>query len=67
MAEEYSIGEVKGFQVVSTDGKYYSRVFPSLAEAKTHEAELLKTPKKETTVTKLIEAPKEKVKKDGRK
>ena len=67
MAEEYSIGEVKGFQVVSADGKYYSRVFPSLNEAKAHEVELLKTPKIEKTVTKLVEAPKEKVKKDGRK
>lgn len=66
MAEEYSIGEVKGFQVVSADGKYYSRVFPSLNEAKAHEAELLKTPKIETTVTKLVNPPKEKSK-DGRK
>lgn len=67
MAEEYSIGEVKGFQVVSVSGAYYSRVFATITEAKAHEAELLKTPKIETTVTKLVEVPKEKVKKDGRK
>jgi len=66
MAEEYSIGEVKGFQVVSVSGAYYSRIFPTLAEAKAHEVELLKTPKIETTVVKSVNPPKEKVK-DGRK
>jgi hypothetical protein len=66
MTEEYSIGEVKGFQVVSTDGKYYSIVFPTLAEAQAHEKKLLATPKIEQTVTKAVNPPKEKVK-DGRK
>lgn len=50
MAEKYSIGAVKGFQVVSEDGSYYSKVFPTIEEAQAQEKALLKTPEKEKVV-----------------
>lgn len=56
MAEEYSIGAVKGFQVVSDT--YYSKVFPTIEEAKAHVETLMKTPEKEKTVTQKVKVKK---------
>ena len=45
VAEEYTIGLASGFQVAGKN--YYSKNFATLAEAKDHIVELLKTPQRE--------------------